>query len=55
MCHDLLTLSINLSDISILTIEGSEYRCIISLISKNLAVKSMQNADLTENAEHYKT
>ena len=32
--HDLLMLSINLSDIALLNIKGSDYRCIISLISK---------------------
>ena len=36
----------NLSDIAILNIKGSEYRCIISLISKNEAINLMQNADL---------
>ena len=33
-CHDLQMMSINLSDIAILDIKGSDYRCIISLISK---------------------
>ena len=33
-CHDLLKMSMNLSDIAILNIKGSNYRCIISLISK---------------------
>ena len=32
--HDLL-MSVNLSDNAILNIKGSDYRCIISLISKN--------------------
>ena len=32
-CHDLLMMSMNLSDISILNIKGSDYRGIISLIS----------------------
>ena len=36
-CYDLL-MSINLSDITILNIKGSNYCCIISLISKNEAV-----------------
>ena len=31
-------MSINLSDIAILNTEGSDYRCIISLISKNEAI-----------------
>ena len=32
--HDLLMMSMNLSDIALLNIKGSDYRCIISLISK---------------------
>ena len=48
-CHDLLMMSMNLSDIAILSIKkGFDYRCIISLISKNEAINLMQNADLTE-------
>ena len=38
-CHDLLRMSINLSDIAILNIKGSDYCCIISLISTNEAIK----------------
>ena len=34
-CHDLLMISINLNDIVILNIKGSNYCCIISLINKN--------------------
>ena len=34
-CHDLLIMSLILSDISFLNIKGSDYCCIISLISKN--------------------
>ena len=40
----------NLSDIAILNIKGSDYRCVIRLISKNEAVNLMQNADLTEKS-----
>ena len=47
-CHDLLMIFMNLSDIAILNIKGSEYRCIITLINKNEAIDLMQNADLTE-------
>ena len=43
-------MSINLSDITILNIKGSDYRCVISLISKNETIKLMQNADLTEKS-----
>ena len=47
-------MSINLSDIAVLNIKGSDYHCIISLISKNKAIKLMENADLTKRVEHYK-
>ena len=47
-CHDLLMMSMNLSDIAILNIKGSDYRCIISLISKNEAINLLRDADLTE-------
>ena len=40
--------SLNLSDIAILNIKGSDYRCIISLISKNEAINLLQDANLTE-------
>ena len=36
-CHDLLMMSVNISDISILNIKDSDYCCIISLIGKNEA------------------
>ena len=49
-CHGLLMMSINLSNIAILKIKGSGYCCIISLISKNEAIKLMQNTDLTEKS-----
>ena len=41
-------MSVNLSDIAILNIKGSDYCCIISLISKNETMNLMQSADLTE-------
>ena len=40
----------NLSDIAILNIKGSDYRCIISLISKGEDINFMKNADLTEKS-----
>ena len=49
-CHDLLMMFKNLSDIAILNIKRSDYRCIISLIRKNEAINLMQNADLTEKS-----
>ena len=49
-CHDLLMMSMNLSDTVVLNIKGSDYRCIINLISKNEAINLMQNTDLTEKS-----
>ena len=43
-------MSMNLSNIALLNIKGSDYHCIISLISKNEAINLMQNADLTEKS-----
>ena len=50
-CHDLLIMSINLSDIAILNIKASDHCCIISLISKNEDIKLLQNAYFTEKNE----
>ena len=47
-CRNLLMTSLNLSDIAIFNIKGSDYGCIISLISKNDVIKLMQYADLTK-------
>ena len=44
-------MSLNFSDIAILNIKGSDDCCIISLISKNEAIKLIQNADLTEKSK----
>ena len=38
----------NLSDIEVLNNKGSDYRCIISKISKNEPINLMQNVGLTE-------
>ena len=54
-CHDVLRMSMNLSDIAILNIHSADYRCIISGISKSEAVNLLHNIDLTEKAQHYKT
>ena len=43
-------MSMNLSGIAILNIKDSDYRCIISLISKNEAIQLIQNADLTRKS-----
>ena len=52
--HDLLMMSMNISDIVILNIKGSDYYCIISLISKNEAMILMQNVDLTKKWNNMK-
>ena len=39
--------SMNLRNIGILNIEGSDFSCIISLINKHEAIKLLQSADLT--------
>ena len=48
--HDLLMISMNLSDIAILNIKSTDYRCIISRISKNEAINLMQNSSLTKKS-----
>ena len=49
-CHDLLMMSMNLINIAILNIKGSDYQCIIILISKNEAIYLMENDDLTQKS-----
>ena len=44
-------MSIKLSDIAILNNKGCYFYCIICLISKNEAIKLMQDAALTEKTE----
>ena len=44
-------MSINLSNIAILNIKGSDYCCIISLISKNEPIKFIKDTGLTEKRE----
>ena len=46
---DVLTY-MNLSDIAIWNIKGSDYRCIINGIRKSEAINLMQNTDLTEKS-----
>ena len=50
-CHDLLMMSIIFSDINNLDIEGFNYHCIISGISRNETINLMQNTDLTGKNE----
>ena len=41
-------MSVNLSDIAILNINGVDYRCIITGITKSETVNLLQKADLKE-------
>ena len=43
-------MSVHLTDIAISNIKGSDYRCIISLISKNESMNLLENADLNEKS-----
>ena len=49
-CHDVLMMCMNLSDITILNIHDTGYRCIISGISKKEYINIMQNIDLTKKS-----
>ena len=43
-------MSMNFKDIAVLKIKNTDYRCIITGLSKSEAIKSLQNVDLTENS-----
>ena len=47
-CHDILMMSMNLSNIAILNINGVDYRCIVNKISKIEVVDLLQKADINE-------
>ena len=42
--HDLLMMSMNLSDTAISNIKRSDYQCIISLVSKNEAINLIKES-----------
>ena len=48
--HDLLMMSMNLNNFSILNIKSADYCCIISGISKSGAMNLVQNTDLAEKS-----
>ena len=50
-----LVMSMNLSDIAILNIKGSDYCCIISLIRKSEAIKFCKTLIWLKKVEHYKS
>ena len=47
-CHDLTMLSVNISDISIITVKNVNYRCIIHNISKSEATNLLKNSVLED-------
>ena len=49
-CHDALMMSMNLSNIAILDINGDDYCCIITGISKSEAINLIQNIDLSKKS-----
>ena len=53
-CHDLLMISMVLSDAAILNIKNADYHCIISGISKSEAISLKNNIDLIQK-NHYET
>ena len=48
-CHDLTMLSVNISDIAIVTIKNVDYRCIIHNISKFEAINLLENSVLEDH------
>ena len=49
-CHDALMMSMNLSNIAILDINGDDYCCIITGISNSEAINLIQNIDLSKKS-----
>ena len=47
-CHDLTILCLNISDIAIITIENTDYPCIIHNISKSEAINLLESAMLED-------
>ena len=54
-CHDLLMMSMNLSDIAVLIIKSSDYCWIIDRINKSETINLMQNTFLTEKIRTLKS
>ena len=42
-CHDLTMLSVNISDVAIITVPNVDYYCIIHNISKSAAINLLKN------------
>ena len=43
-CHDLLTMAYSLKNIAILSAKGATFRCLLMGISKNKALKNLNNS-----------
>ena len=43
-CHDLTMLSVNISDIAIITVKNVDYRCIIHNMSKSEAINLLKKS-----------
>ena len=50
-CYDVLMMSMNLSNIDTLNINGADYRCIVNGISKTESINLMQNINLSEKSQ----
>ena len=48
--HDLTVLSVNISDIAIITVKTVDYRCIIHNISKSEAINLSKNSDFKDRS-----
>ena len=47
-CHDLTMLSVNISNIAIITVKNVDYCCIIHNISKSEAINLLKNSALQD-------
>ena len=52
-CRDLTMLSVNISDIAIITIKNVDYRCIIHNVSKSKAIILLKNSALENRGYIY--
>ena len=43
-CHDLLTMAYSFKNIAILSAKGATFRCLLIVISKNEALKKINNS-----------
>ena len=48
-CHDLTMLSVNISDIAIITVKSVDYRCIIHNTSKSEAINLLKDSVLDDS------